>query len=361
MAGKREALKEKLSAQILEAALSEFAEKGYQGTTIQSISDKADASVGVICKYYESKEGLLCAIMGGYTLKDVFEGFESDRPEEIFYRYINIIKDMKNSNTTLFNFYRNIFVDSELNKMPDGICSRYLIEEFRGSIMEKAILRAQEEGSLPEANPDELYLLLVHSVLGALQYYSTIGLPEPDNSFFLNVIQFDPTEKDRRRFIEEKEQEIRGLSKDLRIMMRTINRLFPLSIYCNLSKNKYHMLDYDNYYARKAEYSGTYDELIEAGMSTINDGTDRESFLRAFNRQALLESFNSGRDVVGLMHTQTGDDGVVRMMYTRAIMSKDECGDIISISVAYELPEYLQKDKNYRDEIMKFNEKLGRG
>ena len=144
-------------------------------------------------------------------------------------------------------------------------------------------------------------------------------------------------------------------------MAKTVNRLFPLSIYCNLSKNKYHMLDYDDFFAHKAEYTGTYDELIEAGLSTIEDEADRENFRKVFNRQALLDSFQNGKDVVGLIHAQTGDDMDVRIMYTRAILSKDEDGNVIAISVAYELPEYLLEQKGYRTLIEEFNKKVGRG
>ena len=361
MSDKRRKVKEMLSARIIDSALSEFARKGYVDTTIQSIAEKAGVSVGVICKYFESKEGLLRTLMDRDNLALVFKDLESEEPEDVFNHFIDYIKDTLLNRTEVFDFYRSVFGETELNKSPNGFCTRYLSEEFRGSIMERAILRAQEEGELPKAEPVELYLLLVHSVFGALDYYRVIGLPVPENSFILSAIHFTPGEKNRRKFIEEKETEIRGLSKDLRLMASTINRLFPLSIYINLSKNKYHMLDYDNYYARTAEYSGTYDELIAAGMSTIDDEADRENFKRTFDRQALLESFTKGKDAVGLLHTQTGDDGVVRLMYTRALMSKDESGDILAISVAYEMPEYLIENTGYKQLIEEFNRKTGRG
>ena len=364
MPGKRSELKEKLSAEILDAAFEEFAEKGYSGTTIQSIAEKAGVSVGVICKYFESKEGLLRTIMQRVTLETIYEGFKGTDPEEVFNRYLNCLKDMQLNNPKLFSFYHQIFRDSELNRKPDGFCVRYLSDEFKGSILEKAILLAQEESDLPKRNPLDMYLLLVYAVFGIMEYYKVLGLPAPENGYILNVVQFDPGEKNRRRFIEEKEQEIRGLSKDLQVLAHTINRLFPLSIFCNLTRNEYHMLSYDDFYTRKADYSGTYDDLITAGMSTIEDAEDRENFRKAFNRQALLDSYENGRDMVELTHSQTGDDGKIRIMRTGAWIERDENGDVVSISISRELSGYLKRldeDKKTMDKFFGKTERVDDG
>ena len=361
MGTKREEVKERLTSQILEAALSEFAEKGYAAATLRSIAARAGVSNGVITKYFETKEGLLMTLLTRNTLEGIFEGLESSEPGDILNCYVDFVKNLLINRTVVFRFYYMMFNDTQLTGAPDGIVTVYLWEEFKGSTLEKAIVTAQEEGDIPNGEPLQIYRLLVHMTFEILEQYSSIGLSIPENSFILNTIQYNPGEKNRRKFIEEKEREIRGLSSDLRLMAQTVERLFPLSIYCNLTKNKYHMLDYDDFHAHKAEYSGTYDELIAVGMSTVDDKADRESFRRAFNRQALLDSFENGNDVVGLIHRQTGDDGKVRLVYTRALMSKDENGDVLSIGVAYELPDYLQQKDEYRQEIQKFNIKAGRG
>ena len=346
-------------SQILPAALSEFSEKGYSGATIKNIAKRAGVSNGVISKYFETKEGLLMTLIKPNTLDGIFGGLKSDEPEDVFNCYIDFIKNLLKNRPSVFQFYYKMFNDTELVGTPDSIISAYLWKEFEGSRLEQAIVRAQNEGELPAGDPIKVYRLLAHATFELLQQYSSIGLPIPENGFIFAAMQFNPGEKDRRKFVEEKEAELRGLSKDLRLMASTINRLFPLSIYINLTKNQYHMLDYDNFYARKAEYSGSYDELIAAGVSTIDDESDREHFQRYFNRQNLLESFKKGKNVVGLIHTQTGDDGIVRMMYTRVLMSQDESGDVLAICVAYELPEYLQEHREYRLEIEKFNKKVG--
>ena len=362
MGAKRAEVKEQLTARILPAALSEFAEKGYAGATLKGIAARAEVSNGVISKYFETKEGLLMTLIKKNTLAGVFAGLAGDEPEDVFNYYIDFIKHLLKNRPSVFQFYYKMFNDSELTGTSDSAVNAYLWQEFGGSRLERAMIRAQSEGELPGGDPLKIYRLLVHTTFEILAQYSSIGLPIPGNSFILAAIQFAPGEKSRRRFVEEKEKEVRGLSKDLRLMASTINRLFPLSIYSNLTKNRYHMLDYDDFYARKAAYAGTYDDLIAAGMSTVEDETDRENFGRVFSRQALLDSFSDGQDTVGLIHTQTGDDKIVRIMYTRALLSKDENGDILAISVAYELPEYLLEHAEYRREIEKFNRKIeGKG
>ncbi len=57
-----EELREKSKEKILSAALQLFANKGYEATSIESISKKAGISKGLIYNYYESKKSILLAI-----------------------------------------------------------------------------------------------------------------------------------------------------------------------------------------------------------------------------------------------------------------------------------------------------------
>src|SRR6201997_5824390 len=50
-----------LSARILDAARSEFAENGWAGTTIRAVARAADVDPALVYHYFGSKEGLLDA------------------------------------------------------------------------------------------------------------------------------------------------------------------------------------------------------------------------------------------------------------------------------------------------------------
>lgn len=57
------------SKAILEAALVLFAERGYDGTTVPMIADKAHVGAGTIYRYFENKEALVNALFQ-YCVKD---------------------------------------------------------------------------------------------------------------------------------------------------------------------------------------------------------------------------------------------------------------------------------------------------
>ena len=48
---------------VLRAALEEFAENGFENTSIQQIAKKAQISVGSIYKYFQNKESLFTYIV----------------------------------------------------------------------------------------------------------------------------------------------------------------------------------------------------------------------------------------------------------------------------------------------------------
>lgn len=69
MATKRELAKEKTMSAITQAAAAEFAELGYNDSTIRSIAARAGVASGLVCTYFESKEKLLCLRRQALLLK----------------------------------------------------------------------------------------------------------------------------------------------------------------------------------------------------------------------------------------------------------------------------------------------------
>jgi pyoverdine/dityrosine biosynthesis protein Dit1/AcrR family transcriptional regulator len=64
---------------VLEAALSLFAQKGYEGTTIQHIAREADVSIGLVCRYFPTKEHFALALYD--RLASALEGWATEMPE----------------------------------------------------------------------------------------------------------------------------------------------------------------------------------------------------------------------------------------------------------------------------------------
>ena len=120
---------------------------------------------------------------------------------------------------------------------------------------------------------------------------------------------------------------------------------FPLVIYLDYLNNEYRMLEYEQFLNKTAKWSGTVDELIEVGASTIPDEAYAEKFRTLFGRQNAWAAFRSGETELILKHPQWGDDGEIHWMETRVICLKymDSKAEAISVS------KCIDKEKNVED------------
>lgn len=65
---------------LLEAARDLFAERGYEGTTVRSIAERAGANQALLFRYFGSKQGLLTEVLAQGGL----EQLRTTPPEELF-------------------------------------------------------------------------------------------------------------------------------------------------------------------------------------------------------------------------------------------------------------------------------------
>lgn len=121
-------------------------------------------------------------------------------------------------------------------------------------------------------------------------------------------------------------------------------RMVPMVISSNLTKNEYTMLNYDNYTTKKAKPCGIYDELVEAGISTIPDD-QKQIFKETFNRENVIKAYNNGEKSVQLEHQQWGDDGVLRWIDTNCIFVPNEIdGSLCTITLAHDITDRKYKN-----------------
>ena len=68
-------ISEEKRQRILDAAIAEFSEHGFDSANINTIAQRSDVSVGSLYKYFENKENLFLAIVhvGVEKLKAVLE------------------------------------------------------------------------------------------------------------------------------------------------------------------------------------------------------------------------------------------------------------------------------------------------
>lgn len=86
---------------IFDAAMQLFAERGYDGTTIPMIAEKANVGAGTIYRYFENKEALVNSLFSKSMLQ-LSEMIKTDFPVEA-----NIREQFSHTYNRLFEFARN--------------------------------------------------------------------------------------------------------------------------------------------------------------------------------------------------------------------------------------------------------------
>jgi AcrR family transcriptional regulator len=105
--------KDEVRNRIVEEALKEFNEKGYEGASIRSIAKKSNTSVGNMYKYFKSKEELHENLIGSIydRLVDYIKRFNkvelNEKAETVFYKLADEIMDIFNTNSVEISILLN--------------------------------------------------------------------------------------------------------------------------------------------------------------------------------------------------------------------------------------------------------------
>jgi EAL domain-containing protein (putative c-di-GMP-specific phosphodiesterase class I) len=123
------------------------------------------------------------------------------------------------------------------------------------------------------------------------------------------------------------------------LLMDAIFQKYPLVIFSNLTRNSFYMMAYDNFSSKSCPASGTFDDLIAHGTSTMHP-EDRNLFAATFSRQNLLGACADGKTVVSCITRQIGDDGIYRKVETMDYFVKSPAvDDVLVISLCDNLEE----------------------
>ncbi len=121
---------------------------------------------------------------------------------------------------------------------------------------------------------------------------------------------------------------------DMLLMTAAVKSAYDLIISVNLTRNTYHMIDYDHALTHCAGSEGKFDDLIQAGALSVPE-SDRQKFVDAFSRARLLGAYASGKKAVNLNHLQYTDEGqVIEVSTTVLFMEEPRTGDICEITLS---------------------------
>lgn len=151
---------------------------------------------------------------------------------------------------------------------------------------------------------------------------------------------------------EEYRQEMQK-NTDISQLATAARIAFQMLISVNLTKNTYYMLEYENFATKKAAEKGSFDELVEVGISTL-DPDFKEEFSRKFSRKALLKAFAQGQNSVTMEMRQLGDDGCYHWNFTQVVkIDSPYTDDILEITLSKNIDEERRKQEEFLEKERK--------
>ncbi len=120
-------------------------------------------------------------------------------------------------------------------------------------------------------------------------------------------------------------------------LYQALSTIYPIVMACNLTQNRYYTIEYDAFYNHTAKQSGTFDELIAAGLSTVPE-EDQAAFRGVFARENELEAFARGERMLRLEHRQYDDSGTLHWAETLVLrVDNPYDDDVLQVSVARQI------------------------
>lgn len=156
---------------ILNVAIKEFADNGFENTSIQQIAKKAGISVGSIYKYFENKETMFSMVVheGMSSLEELLMSL-ADSSEDILVKAETIIRELlkySRKNPELIKLYCQL-TTSDNSEFLNGISQR--IEAVSASIYTVTISKAQETGDVRNDINPAFFAFLLDNIFMMLQF-----------------------------------------------------------------------------------------------------------------------------------------------------------------------------------------------
>ncbi len=157
-------LTEEKLAEVLEAGIAEFAEKGPEGASVKVIAKNAGISVGVLYKYYENKEQFFhaCLKKSLSVLESVLHEVTQGE-EKLLVRAEKMIRSLqgysrKNGNyIKMYNVITSVMYAAEIESMTAGVYTEF-------------IERAIKDGDIRDDINPGLFAFFFDNLLTMLQF-----------------------------------------------------------------------------------------------------------------------------------------------------------------------------------------------
>ncbi len=186
--------KEKRQAELLEAAIAVFAERGYQATTMDEIAERAGVSKGMLYIYFKNKEALFSAVfrwfgqMTGVMMQEAISGIDDEETQLLR------IADVWTEVATQYRDYVPLFLDFWAAASVRGMRSDYadelaqMYDEYRTLITEIIERGIKNERFDTKTDAQAIAYLLVGGMDG-LFIQSWLSQPTDLNKLFRHAME----------------------------------------------------------------------------------------------------------------------------------------------------------------------------
>lgn len=338
---------------ILNAAAKIFGTMGYSRTTLAMIAEEAGVSQGLVSQRFFSKENLLNEVFD-QTLVLTFDEEESRHMPNTYYILLDHFKLQARERPDWYSFISMIHTGKDT---PDSF-NRHAREVFDVTPLRSALEEAQARDELPAGDPWDIFRVFYRNSTNLIGWYQQFGLPMPENYFFLYAIQYTGRKKEAEEKLRLKDYKIQRLKTDREMMFSAVSDIFPLILFCNITKNTYYAMQDERYPTGREEKKGVYDDLVLAGVNSIPNEIHKTQFLRLFSRENVISARESGRQQLCLRHQQTGSDGIVRWIETRMLFKNAAEGDLLAVAFSKVVDGEMERMSNYGAALRKADEAI---
>jgi EAL domain-containing protein (putative c-di-GMP-specific phosphodiesterase class I) len=114
----------------------------------------------------------------------------------------------------------------------------------------------------------------------------------------------------------------------IRVLIESVYKKFPLIIYINLTKNSYQIMRIENYIDNALPETGTYDDGYEY-IKNMAAPEDQIKIEEAFKRENLLNAYFDGKERIVRIVYLNGEDGIKRRVALEDYFMKNPASDDI--------------------------------
>jgi len=162
-------LTEEKQRQIIDCAISEFADKGFTGAGMSAIAKSAGISVGVLYKYYDDKKALFlaCVRLVVGNLEEFLSQLtaKSDKPLNYARALVTELQAYSKRHGDYIRLYHEITGTDKF--APELVCE---IEGYTAALYTRIISDAQKEGNLRNDLDPGLFAMFFDNLLMMMQF-----------------------------------------------------------------------------------------------------------------------------------------------------------------------------------------------